>query len=84
MSFTGMMIALGVLALLFLIRIEICFRWNMRAIDVCYENAMTAIKNHTYTCHEDYWKDYDSVSYHRMIFDLTKWSFKAFFPTLVK
>lgn len=68
----GFVITLVPLLLLFFIRNEIVYRVRVRAIDVIFD-------------HPD-WMERRKIllnpSYNAMLFDLTRWTFKQFYPGL--
>lgn len=75
------MIFIIICLLLFLIRNELVYRHRLRAINKTYEKSREAINK------GDEWEIfYDDLesrgSYLSMIFDLTKWSYHAFYPDL--
>lgn len=72
----------SVLLVLLLVRNELVFRANKRAIKLVSEANKRLIKSGLYSSY-DFWSVYDSYpSYNAMMLDLRKWTFKQFYPGL--
>lgn len=56
-------------------------RYRIRAITKCHERALREVGSGRDPFAQ--WKPYDEgMTYNQMIFDLTKWTFKDFYPEL--
>ncbi len=68
------------LTLLFMVRNDIVYKAHMRALDVAHEKTKALIRARKH----DYLKPLEEYmafgSYDKMLFDLTKWRYRDFYP----
>lgn len=66
------------LCLVTVIRSFLAFRIGMKRLNYIHERNRKALDNGTYN--KSMMADYDMVNHNAMVFDLTKWTYKQFFP----
>lgn len=70
-----------VLLSLLMLRNAIVFRVRKKAIGIASKKALAAIDQHD-PDYLKFWLPVEALSYEAMMFDLTKWTFKQFYPEL--